>query len=716
MRARASRSSICARRRALAARGDAAADPALRLRRRDPLLRPAGAAGGDGPGGAVHRARARACPHPVRTAADLARVSRVRSGRSAPTSCWRPSAWCASSWARRRRSSASPARRSPSPPTPSRARPARTSPRPRSFFYREPDGGAPPAGAASPRPRATTCWRRSRRARRPSRSSTRGSAWCRPTTGSATCCEPTAALVAAVRASGVPVIYFANGATTLLDRVAARRRRRLRHRLAPAARRGARAARAARAAVQGNLDPAVLLGPVAEIERRAADVVRRGGGRGHVFNLGHGILPETPIESVEALVRTVRGAVGRAVAKPARHAGVVLLNLGGPDSPDAVEPFLRNLFADPDVIQLGPLLRPVQPLLARCIARRRAPLSRAAYAQIGGRSPILAESTDQAKAVAAELRAPRAAPPCPSSPWPAGTRSPTRPSRPCAPPASSARSRCRSSRTTRAPPPARRSRRSTRAPAGTSIELARVEQLSRRARLHRGAVRPRARGDRDAARTSTARARRCVFSAHGLPESYIRSGDPYLDEIRTTVAPVDAPAGTGGARAAGFQSRVGRQKWLGPYTEEALDRAGGRGRTAPSWSARWPSPASTSRRCRRSTSSTASARQKQGIAHFARARTVGHAPRVHRRAGRPGRGAPRAPSGWADVDARSPSLGARHLGAGGGALPGARRARRGLVDAAARAGRPHPQRARRRLPVRDRPAGPARRRRPRRAR
>jgi uroporphyrinogen decarboxylase len=118
---------------------------------------------------------------------------------------------------------------------------------------------------------------------------------------------PTAALVRAVRAAGAPVIYFANGATTIFDRVA---------------RVGAdvygvdwrlpideaRARLGTGAAVQGNLDPAVLLGPAGEIERRATEVVRRGGKRGHVFNLGHGIYPETPIESVEALVAAVRKA------------------------------------------------------------------------------------------------------------------------------------------------------------------------------------------------------------------------------------------------------------------------------------------------------------------------------------------------------------------------------------------------------------------------
>jgi uroporphyrinogen decarboxylase len=118
---------------------------------------------------------------------------------------------------------------------------------------------------------------------------------------------PTKALVEALRATGVPVIYFANGAAAILDRVA---------------RVGAdvygldwrlpidegRARLGGARAVQGNLDPAVLLGPPAEIERRAREVVRRGGKRGHVFNLGHGITPDVPIDSVAALVAAVRSA------------------------------------------------------------------------------------------------------------------------------------------------------------------------------------------------------------------------------------------------------------------------------------------------------------------------------------------------------------------------------------------------------------------------
>jgi len=59
--------------------------------------------------------------------------------------------------------------------------------------------------------------------------------------------------------------------------------------------------------LQGNLDPCALLAPGDVVERRAAEVLDRARGlaRGHVFNLGHGILPQTPIASVERLVETV---------------------------------------------------------------------------------------------------------------------------------------------------------------------------------------------------------------------------------------------------------------------------------------------------------------------------------------------------------------------------------------------------------------------------
>lgn len=84
------------------------------------------------------------------------------------------------------------------------------------------------------------------------------------------------------------------------------------------------------------------------------------------------------------------------------NVAVVLFNLGGPDGPDAVEPFLFNLFNDPAIIGMPGLFR--RPL-ARLIARRRAPVARAIYAKLGGGSPIRANTEAQAKALEARLKA-----------------------------------------------------------------------------------------------------------------------------------------------------------------------------------------------------------------------------------------------------------------------------------------------------------------------
>lgn len=79
---------------------------------------------------------------------------------------------------------------------------------------------------------------------------------------------------------------------------------------------------------------------------------------------------------------------------------IVLFNLGGPDSLDAVQPFLKNLFSDPAIIGVPD---PLRWLLARFISSRRTPVAREIYAKMGGRSPILPNTTAQAKALEAEL-------------------------------------------------------------------------------------------------------------------------------------------------------------------------------------------------------------------------------------------------------------------------------------------------------------------------
>src|SRR5215467_11535903 len=83
--------------------------------------------------------------------------------------------------------------------------------------------------------------------------------------------------------------------------------------------------------------------------------------------------------------------------------GVVLFQLGGPDSLDAVEPFLQNLFLDPDIIPMGPLGFLRGPL-ARYIAKKRAVSVADRYAQIGRRSPIAILTERQRVKLEAALR------------------------------------------------------------------------------------------------------------------------------------------------------------------------------------------------------------------------------------------------------------------------------------------------------------------------
>jgi len=109
----------------------------------------------------------------------------------------------------------------------------------------------------------------------------------------------------AVGGRGVPVIHFAGGASGMLAQVRAAGGDvvgldwridldRARDEIGDGV------------AVQGNLDPAVLLGPPGEVERHAADALRRAQGRpGHIFNLGHGLLPSTPPDTVARLVEFV---------------------------------------------------------------------------------------------------------------------------------------------------------------------------------------------------------------------------------------------------------------------------------------------------------------------------------------------------------------------------------------------------------------------------
>ena len=81
---------------------------------------------------------------------------------------------------------------------------------------------------------------------------------------------------------------------------------------------------------------------------------------------------------------------------------VILFNLGGPDKLESVEPFLFNLFNDPAIISIPSIFR--YPL-AKLISKRRAPIAKNIYREIGNKSPILELTQDQAKSLENTLSA-----------------------------------------------------------------------------------------------------------------------------------------------------------------------------------------------------------------------------------------------------------------------------------------------------------------------
>jgi ferrochelatase len=266
---------------------------------------------------------------------------------------------------------------------------------------------------------------------------------------------------------------------------------------------------------------------------------------------------------------------GAATAGAAPPVAVIGMNLGGPASLDDVRPFLQRLFGDPDVIQLG-WARPLLPLLAWAIARKRAPLSREAYAQIGGRSPIREETTAQVQAVAAELarRGIAVEPAIAMAAW-----------HPLADETIADLAAKGIRRAVALPLYPQQSRTTTGSSLG-QLEKARAKRQARSGELFElasvlrypdapGYIQALVERAEEAIATLPEEHRHSapvLFSAHGLPEAYIRRGDPYLDDVRITVEAVSRRLALGARAQLCFQSRVGPQRWLGPTTEETLDK------------------------------------------------------------------------------------------------------------------------------------------------
>lgn len=243
--------------------------------------------------------------------------------------------------------------------------------------------------------------------------------------------------------------------------------------------------------------------------------------------------------------------------------GIILLNMGGPDTLDNVRPFLFNLFSDRDIIPLGPAF--LQKFLAWIIARRRAPKSRAIYAKIGGGSPLKDISFRQANALQNALRED-------------GDYIVTVAMRYWPPFAEQAIQELLAAGVdnlialTLYP-------HYSKATTGSSLSQLQqnMQRLAPEIPLSCISSWP-TQSDYIAAvagnimlglQSFAPQPVQIVYSAHSLPISFIRNGDPYVEHIEQTIQAIEEITGQGGRLC--YQSRSGPVEWLSPSTPEMLE-------------------------------------------------------------------------------------------------------------------------------------------------
>lgn len=251
--------------------------------------------------------------------------------------------------------------------------------------------------------------------------------------------------------------------------------------------------------------------------------------------------------------------------RPNRRVAVVLTNLGGPDGPDAVKPFLFNLFNDPAIIGLPGIVRTP---LARLISSRREKSAQANYAIMGGGSPLLPETLKQAAALSEALA--DAAPGDETEVFIA-----MRYWHPLTEDTARAVADFQPDHVVLLPLYPQFSTTTT----ASSLKAWR-EAYDGPGEVHavccypdaEGLIEAQARLIRETMDKAEGRPVRVLFSAHGIPEKLVAAGDPYQAQIEATVAAVVARMGLTDW-AICYQSRVGPLKWLGPATPEAIEQA-----------------------------------------------------------------------------------------------------------------------------------------------
>ncbi len=257
-----------------------------------------------------------------------------------------------------------------------------------------------------------------------------------------------------------------------------------------------------------------------------------------------------------------------------RKIAVVLFNLGGPDGPGAVRPFLFNLFNDPAIIAApGPL----RWLLAQSISRRRAPIARKIYEELGGGSPLLANTRTQAEALEAVLNAGDGDGEFrvfiamrywhPMSDEVARAVEAYGPDQvvllPLYPQFSTTTTGSSVTDWTRAAAKADLTA-PTRSLCCYPTQPGFIAEIA-------GLLR--------AALAEVGNGPRVLFSAHGLPKKFIDGGDPYQWQVEQTAAAIAAAVGEAAPDwRVCYQSRVGPLEWIGPSTEAEIARAGAEGK------------------------------------------------------------------------------------------------------------------------------------------
>jgi len=248
---------------------------------------------------------------------------------------------------------------------------------------------------------------------------------------------------------------------------------------------------------------------------------------------------------------------------------VVLFNLGGPDSKDSIKPFLFNFFIDPNIIRVP---YPLRWVIAKLISIRRSKREAGtSYGELGDKSPLLENTQAQADALEALLGDDYKVFVCMRY-W-----------HPMADEVAAKVKAYNPDKIVLLPLYPQYSTTTTRSSWQSWKKAAKVVGLDKPEKLvccyptENGFIRASAshvKETYDRALVETGQPPRILFSAHGLPEDIIKDGDPYQAQCQDTAAEIVRLSGLENPDwMVCYQSRVGPKKWIGPSTEEALEKA-----------------------------------------------------------------------------------------------------------------------------------------------